>query len=50
MKIQVNVFLGDCLIDSSDLHNLTIRSDTIDRIINDITDNRVKEVNDGKAS
>ncbi|MGN0469055.1 MAG: hypothetical protein ACI4GY_10060 [Acutalibacteraceae bacterium] len=50
MKIKVNIYLGDRLIEPSDLHSLTVKSDTIDRIVNDITDNRVRQINEDKAS
>lgn len=42
MRIKVRVFLGDKLIESSELHKLTIVNASVDRIINDIIDRNSK--------
>lgn len=38
MEIKVRVFLAGKLIEPSELHNLTIKSPTVDRIVNEIVD------------
>lgn len=38
MEIKVRVFLDNKLIEPSELHNLTIKSPTVDRIVNEIVD------------
>lgn len=43
MKIKVRVFLGEQLIESSELHKLTISNACVDRIINDVIDRNDKE-------
>lgn len=43
MEIKVRVFLGDKLIESSDLHKLTIKSTYIDKLINDVIDRNEQE-------
>ena len=43
MEIRVRVFLGDKLIESSELHKLTILNPTVDRTINDVVDRNSEE-------
>lgn len=43
MKFNVNVFLDGKKIEKEDLHKITICNKTIDRIINDIYEEKEKE-------
>jgi len=43
MEIKVRVFLDGKQIESSELHKLTIKNASVDRIINDVIDRNDKE-------
>lgn len=40
MQIKVRIFLGENMVEPSDLAKLTISNTTIDRIVNDIADSK----------
>lgn len=43
MEFKVRIFLGEKLVEPSEISNLVITNPAIDRIVNDIVDNQINQ-------